>query len=36
MMRRARVEKFHEDFMKELRDDSGFNWLWIPQVEEGR
>ena len=35
-LRRARLEKFHQDFMKQLRDKSGFEWLWIPRVEENR
>ncbi len=35
-IRRARLEQFHQDFMKQLRDKSDFEWLWIPRVEENR
>ena len=34
--RRARLEEFHQDLMKQLREKAGFEWIWIPRVEEER
>ncbi|MGI6400627.1 MAG: hypothetical protein ACOX0A_00670 [Thermoguttaceae bacterium] len=33
-IRRSRLEKFHADFIRGLRDQAGFEWVWIPRVED--
>ena len=35
-LRSVRLEQFHQDFIEQLRAKSGFEWQWIPRVEENR
>ena len=32
----ARIEKFHNDWIKSLREKAGFEWISIPKVESNR
>ena len=31
---RASLDKYHEQFVKQLQEKAGFEWLWIPRLEE--
>ncbi len=35
-MTRMSLDKFHDDFVKQLQDKAGFQWIWIPRVDSER
>ncbi|MDD3590603.1 MAG: hypothetical protein PHO46_10100 [Thermoguttaceae bacterium] len=33
---RISLDKFHEDFVKQLQKKAGFEWIWIPRLDDQR